>query len=372
VGEEIEQIRSKVSTNDAAAWEAMQRAKQTESEVDALVRARDVPAALAKISEADSALANVEPMDTDWRTPIVERAWLGYRAARLVGSGPEYPKWIDRGLAHADRALAKAPNDPDAIEIRGTLHYLQWLTNLAPNPDAATALLTSAEQDLRATTVANAQRATAWNTLSHLLLNKGQLSEAKLAAETAYRTDPFLTNVEATILRLFLASLDLQYREEAEKWCTELRSRFPQSYRATECKLWLYALPAAEKPNMRDVWATYEEYVKVSPANVQEFDKLKGKMMVGLAYVRAGQLDSAKAIAESAQGDPQIDPRGETTNLAAIIYTQSGDKDSALELIAKWFAANPQQRGVAANDKAWWLKDLRSDPRYKALVKGSS
>jgi tetratricopeptide (TPR) repeat protein len=178
--------------------------------------------------------------------------------------------------------------------------------------------------------------------------------------------------VDLTIHRLFLASLDLQFREEAQKWCTELGARFPQSYRSTECRLWLYALPASTKPNMQEVWKTYDEYVKASPANVQEFDKLKGKMIVGLAFLRAGFPDSAKAIAESEQGDPQVDPRGETTNLAAIIYAQAGDKDTAIELITKWFAANPQQRATAANDKAWWLRDLRSDPRYKALVKASN
>jgi TolB-like protein len=373
VGKEIQELTSKVSTRDPAAWEAMQRASQTLSEVDALIKARDVPAALQKVSEADAALAKVETMDPDWRAPIVQRAWLGYRTARLVTSNsPDYTKWIDGGLAHADRALKKAPNDPDAIEARGTLHYLQWLTNLAPNPAAAAALMASAEADLRVTTEANAQRASAWNTLSHLLLNKGQLSEAKLAAETAYQVDPFLTNADLTIHRLFLASLDLQMREEADKWCTELRARFPQSYRSTECKLWLYALPTSTKPDMQEVWRTYDEYVKVSPANVQEFDKLKGKMIVGLAYLRAGLPDSAKALAESAQGDPQVDPRGETTNLAAIIYAQAGDKDTAIDLITKWFAANPQQRATAANDKAWWLRDLRSDPRYKALVKSSN
>jgi hypothetical protein len=32
---------------------------------------------------------------------------------------------------------------------------------------------------------------------------------------------------------------------------------------------------------MTEVWKTYDEYIKVSPANDQEFNKLKGKMMVG-------------------------------------------------------------------------------------------
>ena len=83
--------------------------------------------------------------------------------------------------------------------------------------------------------------------------------------------------------------------------------------------------------------------------------------------------DSAKAIAASAQGDPQIDPRGETINLAAIIYAQTGEKDKAIDLMARWYAANPQQRAIAAtNDQGWWLESIRNEPRYKALLKGAN
>lgn len=373
LGQEMQELVSRVGTRNDAAWDALQHARQTEADVDALVRAHDVPAAVAKLSAADTALAAVESIDKNWPTPSVDRAWLGFKAARLVGpSDSSFTRWIDAGLADAGKALARAPNNVDAIEARGTLHYLQWLYNLAPNPAAADALLASSERDLRTVTQANDQRASAWNTLSHLLINKGQLAEAKLAAENAYKADPYLTDVDKTILRLFLASLDLGIRPEAERWCTEGRTRFPKSYRFTECKLWLYSLPAPTPPNMADVWKTYDEYVGASPTNVQPFDKLKGKMMVALALVRAGQMDSAQSLAKSAEGDPQIDPTGELTNLASIVFAQSGHKDAAIDLVARFLAANPQQRAFAAKDESWWLKDLRSDPRYQALLKGAN
>ena len=370
VGQEVQEISARVGTENPAAWEAFQRARQTVSEVEALIQAGDIPAAKRRVPEADAKLAGAEALDRRWRTPIIDRGWLAYAAAlRLYRAGPDYVKSIDAGLANVDRALAMAPDDIGAIELRGTLHYLQWLTNLAPNPSAAAALLTSAEQDLTAATNRSTQPARAWNVLSHLRLNKSQLAEAKLAAENAYKLDPYLTNVEATILRLFLASLDMQLREEAEKWCAELRGRFPGNYRSVECKLWLYALPADTKPDMQEVWTTYDEYVKASPANVVEFDKLKGKMMAGFALLRAGMPDSARAIAAEAQGDPQVDPRGETINLAAMIYAQAGDKGKAIDLLARWYAANPHQRGLAASDQGWWLKSLRAEPRYQALIK---
>jgi serine/threonine-protein kinase len=370
VGEEIQELVSRVGTRNAAAWGAMQRARETEAEIDGLVEAGDVPAALRKAAAADSALANIETLDPNWTRPIVERAWLGFRASRLLpGTSPDFTRWIDAGLANAERALKKSPSDAGALEARGTLHYWQWLNNLAPNPAASAALFASAERDLRAATAANDHSATAWNYLSHLLINKGELPEAKMAAENAYRTDPYLTDADKTILRLFFASLDMNVPVEAAKWCNEGRSRFPQNYLFTECKLWLYALPASAPPDMREVWATYDDYVEMSPANVREFDKLKGKMMVALALVRAGMKDSAEAMAAANQSDAQIDPNGELTNLAINVYAQSGNKDAALDLIARYLAANPQQRESAAKDNSWWLKDLRSDPRYQALVK---
>jgi eukaryotic-like serine/threonine-protein kinase len=369
VGEEIQQLVSKVGTRNAAAWDAMQRARQTISEIDALMKARDVPAALQKIDEADAALAKVEGIDGTWREPTVERAWLAYRASRITpASDPTFAKRIDAGLGHAERVLKQAPTDGDAIEARGSLHYWQWLNNVTKDSASAAALLTSAEKDLATATTTNTRRASAWNVLSHLLVNKGQLSQAKIAAENGYKADPYLTDVDRTIYRIFTTSLDLGLRPEATKWCNEGQSRFPGAYRFVQCRLWLYALPGP-KPDMAEVWKTYDEFVEASPADAQEFDKLKGKLMVGLAFLRAGQPDSAKALAAANQGDSNVDPSGDLTNIAAIIYEQAGDRDTALELTAKWLAINPQQRAFAAKDKSWWAENLRKDPRYTALVK---
>ena len=79
-----------------------------------------------------------------------------------------------------------------------------------------------------------------------------------------------------------------------------------------------------------------------------------------------------EAAERVARGDSQIDPSGELTNLAATVYAQLGDIDTAIELTAKYLAANPNKRAFAANDKSWWTKNLRSDPRYQALVKTSN
>jgi hypothetical protein len=120
---------------------------------------------------------------------------------------------------------------------------------------------------------------------------------------------------------------------------------------------------------MNEVRKVYEAYVKASPPTAQAFDKLKGRMMMGIAFVRANQLDSAKAIAENEQGNPSIDPRGELAYLGAIIFAQSGEPDKAIALLRRNMAQNPHQRAFAANDESWWLRELRQNPKYQALMK---
>jgi serine/threonine-protein kinase len=367
VGKEIKEIVSRAGTRNAAAWDAMQRARTTMGEIDALVRARALPAAFQKITDADSALAKVETIDKSWVEPVAERAWLAYRAARLIPpSDPNLLKTVNDGLGHAARALQMAPGDTNAIEARGTLTYWKWLNNLASSESDAKALFESAEKDLTVAT-GDKRRASAFNTLSHLLINKGELSMGKLNAENAFNADPYLTDVDRTIHRIVTSSLDLGLRDEADRWCKTGRERFPTNYRFSECQLWLYAMPG-QPFKVADVWAKYDEVVKNSPENLKEFIKLKDKMIVALALVRANQLDSAKSLAAASQGDSRIDPRGELTNLAVIVYAQSGDKDTALRLYAKYLAANPAQRAFAAKETAWWLEDLRKDPRWKSLV----
>jgi serine/threonine-protein kinase len=366
VGQEINELVSRAGTRNNAAWDALQKAKQTIGEVDGLVRARDIPGALAKIAQSDSVLAKVETIDKSWTTPIVERAWLAFRAARLLRpTEPAFKETLDRGLAHADRALKIAP-DTSALEVRGSLHYWQWLNNAIPAGTDPTALLDAAEKDLTAATGANS--ATAYNGLSHLLINRKRLYEAKQAAEAAYKADPYLTDVDRTIYRSFGASLDMGQQQEAAKSCAEGGRRYPENFLFTECKLWLYALPG-EPFKMADAWQTYDSLLKVVPANRLEFYKLKGKMILAIAYVRAGMPDSAKALAAANTGDAQIDPRLELANLAAIVYFQAGDTETALDYFGKQLAANPQQRALADKDKSWWLEKLRPDPRYQRLVK---
>ena len=369
LGEPTLEIPQRWGTRNPEAWAAMQRARRAVMAFDSTRRSGDTAHAIAIAAQADSSLAVAQRMDEYWADPHIERASLAYSFVRLVGAAnAEFVARVDSGLSHAGTAVELAPNDWRALEVRGMLRYWQWLTSLAPDSAAAAAVFLSAEQDLTAAASRQRSQAGAWNALSHLLLNKGQLQRASMAAERAFELDAYLPNIDLTIYRLFAASLDMAYTEQARKWCGEGRRRYPTNFRFAECALWLSSLPDA-KPDMYHVWTRYREYVNGSPERWRGFNALKGRMMVALAAERAGLPDSARHLVAVSMGDTIIDPRGELVNLAIVVYTRLGDRDKAIELLSRDVKARPARRTALANDRSWWLRDLRSDPRYQALIR---
>jgi tetratricopeptide (TPR) repeat protein len=301
--------------------------------------------------------------------PVTQRGWLKYRRSRIAGSFDKsyYDSWTKAGLAHADRALKLKADDPDALELRGTLLYWRWLLNLEPSAGAAANLLTDAEAALRASVAANPIQASAWNSLSHLLINKQETAEAKLAALRAYEADPYLTNANLTLWRLFSTSVDLEDSHEAHHWCEEGARRFPEDPRFAECRIWL-SFMKGEKAQVDSAWQELADYVRLSPPAIRDFRQLRGQMLVGIVLARAGLKDSARAVMMRSRADASQDPTRELSQLEAVGRTILGDRDEAVTLLGNWLATNPQQRASLAKDNTWWFKDLLTDPRYRALV----
>jgi hypothetical protein len=75
-------------------------------------------------------------------------------------------------------------------------------------------------------------------------------------------------------------------------------------------------------------------------------------------------------VARRSEGDPNIDSNRNLAELAVHVYTILGDKDAALNQLSIYLAANPQTRESMAKDQSWQFRELRSDPRYAALVGG--
>ena len=369
LGQEITLRESRQGTTSTKAWELLQRAEQTSKDVDPLLASGDTAAAGRRLLSADSILGAAEAADPKWSAPAVMRGWLDYRQTDLVSGLDKnvYGKWLGEGLKHANHALELKPNDPDGLELRGTLRYWRYLINLEPDPTAAAKLLAEAQQDLQGAVNGNPNAAVAWTWLSHLLMNQSQTSEAKLAAMKAYEADPYLSTVRVTIWRLFQASLDLEDAAESTRWCQEGQRRFPEYHRFTECQLWLFALKGV-KPDVPKAWELLGQYVKLAPGSSREFIRHQGQMLVAMAIARAGLTDSARAVAVRARADATVDPTRDLAQVEAAARLIMGDKDEALRLLATYVAANPQSRASMAKDQTWWFQDLRSDPRWRSLL----
>jgi serine/threonine-protein kinase len=375
LGPEIEDIVNRPGTSNTQAWEALQRAKQTLAGVDEARASGGVQAAVDRLSAADGELAAVEEMDKKWVTPIVLRGFAAHRKMQLIGNTDpsQIPKWLDVAAGHAERALALSPQNADALELRGTVRYFRWAYNQSSTDlAAATKLMRDAEADFQAAVKANPLQATAWNGLSYVLNAENKYANAKLAAQTAYESDPYLKDIDRTIWRLFQNSYALNNLTESKKWCDLGRQRAPDNFRFIQCRLQLFSLPG-QKPSVDSIWTVYRDFVDKSPANVKEFNKLKGGMLAAAALARAGvSPDSVRAVIMRSRGNSTVDPTSELLSWEAQVRAQIGDKEDVIKLLTKFFAANPQYRPFAKDDDSWWWDSVKEDPSYKALVGGGS
>ncbi len=229
--------------------------------------------------------------------------------------------------------------------------------------------MAAAEADLAASIKANPAQASAMNVLSHLLIVEGRTSDGKLTAGDAYKADPYLTDANKTVWRLFQASMDLDLTTESKKWCDEGARRFPADYRFSECRLWILMLRGLDpKPTADQFWKAYDAFIEADKVDPPEFAKRKGMMLAAMGLNRAGLADSARSMISRAQADESIDPTGDLAYLEAMARAQLDEKDKAISLLSRYYAKNPQRKAFLSRDEAWYFKSLENEPRYKSLV----
>src|SRR5207237_9908334 len=160
--------------------------------------------------------------------PIVARCLGAGRQERLTRDPAQAQKWIETGIAHADRAIALAPKSADALELRGTLRVRPIARGFVEDQRKVEDLVGLAEQDLRAAIAINPTQANALNVLSAIQYLKHDAVESHNLAQRAYEADAYLTAAPDVLWRLYVTSYDLQSFVNAQKWCDELTRRFPQ------------------------------------------------------------------------------------------------------------------------------------------------
>jgi TolB-like protein/tRNA A-37 threonylcarbamoyl transferase component Bud32 len=372
LGEEIRLRDQRNRAHNTAAWALLQRAEQARKQAEALAATNDTTGAAERaFSQADTLYAQAGLADPRWSDPLQRRAVVAYRRSRLAAKNQvEAKAWIDKGERFADSALALAPMDPDALEARGTLRYWSWILGIQADPTAAKKLLADAQADLEAAVKVRPAQAGAWAMLSHLYNNRtGGETDAKLAGIRAYEADAYLSNADQILWRLFLSSYDLTQFVDATQWCDEGHRRFPTDYRFVKCQLWLFTTKA-KNPDIKEAWHLADSVAKLAPADRKEFERLEGRLIAGMVLARAGLPDSAKQVARTSRGSPEVDPYHDLLLDDSYVHLLAGDRDGALNSLKLFLAANPERRSGMREDPGWWFRTLAEDPKYQALVSG--
>ena len=370
IGDEVSRVRARnEGTRSSDAWTFSQRAERERKDGEALVRSNEAEA-VARLLAADSLQALASQADPKWTEPLVQRARIAIRMARLPSQRSRAGRWIDSGLVYAERALKIDPRDAGALEQRGTLRFTMYRLGLAAEKSEQEALLRSTEEDLKAAVQQDKDRATAWYTLSQFHYEKPDVLEANLAAQNAYEADAYLTSAPAILWRLWATSYDLQQWAKASDWCHTGRRRFPDRADFVLCDLYMY-IPKATAADIPDAWRLLSEYeARLTEAEKPVQSRL-GRILVAAAIANAGLKDSARKVLDAAKADASVDPQRELLGYQAIVRSRLGDRDDAIAFLKEYLTANPTHRSGLRKYNGWWWKDLEGDPRFRELT-GSS
>src|SRR3989441_872465 len=365
LGEEVRLREERTETSNAAAWAAVQQAERARRDAVAPGATEGVTA--QPYARAGSLLAEAEALDGGWVEPIVQRARVAYDRSRIARNPPDVDKALQVALRHAERALRRNPESPDALEIRGRIRFARYARGLEPDAAAAERLLAMARTDLEDATRLNPNQVIAWTVLSRLYYDEEDLVAANRAARAAYDGDAYLAGVDVILYRLYATSYDLELFQPAIDWCDKGRRRFPSDARFVECQLLLLSTKAKD-PDVAQAWRLAAEAVQLSPERDRALKRLYEQVWVAAVLGRAGLKDSARRVLQRSRGSPDIDPEREILGFQAAVYTMLGDKEAALRLLSEYLVANPRHREGFRKNVHWWWRSLQEEPRFKALI----
>jgi eukaryotic-like serine/threonine-protein kinase len=366
LGAQIQARSSRAATRSERAWELAQRAEALRDEV---TLGTVSGSATAQLLLADSLAAQAEQEDSRWAQPIVLRGWLEFDLASVpwrgtpmkgVVGGVTTQDWLRRALAHADRALRVQPDDPAALELRGTVLYRTWWGGTD-----STVSLNDAEHDLRAAAqIPSPVQGRAWGMLSAALQLQGNMEQALDAAEHAYAADAFLTNAKEIVFRLFYASFHLEHYADALNWCDTGRRRFPADWLFLQCQLTLLAWSPDVRPSVAAAWRVIDDIRMVEPPQTQGWATPRLRMMTATVIARAGLPDSAEHVIGAARAAAPDDP--ELLYLEALARVRLSQPDLAVQLLAKLLQGSPDFRPYLRRDVQ--LRSLGHNPAFQRLV----
>jgi tetratricopeptide (TPR) repeat protein len=205
--------------------------------------------------------------------------------------------------------------------------------------------------------------------LSHVYYATRDVPGALLAARRAYEEDAYLEDNDRTLLRLFWGSVDLEQFSEARRWCAEGGRRFRSDHRFVQCQLWLMVTPAVRgEPD--HAWRLLARLDTLAPAARRPYMVAEGRILVAGALAKAGQVDSARRILMRGRGaiTHEVDPEQNLLAREAYVRTLTQDPDTAINLLKRYVAANPEHPFAAQANTTWWWRELKSHPRWREVA----
>ncbi len=366
VGQEVRLRASRAGTQNPTAWSLVQRAQKLSRDADALGKNGNTDGAAKLLLSTDTLLAQAEALDGSWAEPIVLRAATAFKQEQLSNDLPVEQKAIETGIAHADRAIALDPRNADAFQWRGSLRIQLIALGLVEERRKVDEVVRLAGADLRKAIEINPTQAVALYELSRLQYVGGDAVESYNLARRAYEADAYLTAAPDILWRLYVTSYDLGSFVNAEKWCDQLNERFPSSFDAARCQLWI--MTAGTNRDPAEAAKRAARYVSAAPPQSKDYIKREGQIVVADVLGFAGQKDSARKVLVAARADRKIDPRGELQGLEAFVRAQIGDKKEAIDILQKYLTDHPEHRDGFTKARAWWWRPIEDDPRFKSLI----
>jgi serine/threonine-protein kinase len=372
LGEEVRIRERRAGTNDDAAWLLVQRAEQLRA--DAFDYEEEEPERAERMYlEADSLAAVAADRDERWAEPVTLRGWISYDLAYLADNRQGRIERREAAVQFASEAISRDQAYADAHHLRGRTRHQLYRMGVSPDDREQDLLLDSAQADLQAAVEHDATMADAWFALSNLHYDREDNQAAVMAAREAYQADRFLSNMDANLLQLYQTHYDLEQFRDADTWCREGASLFPDDWRFLECQLTMMITPWREAE--RDVDRAWQLATALDTLAPDELVGLRARMWVAGTLARTGWPDSARAVVAATQADPGVDPQLQLANDEAFVRIILGqeaedeavrlrEQDEAIELLRRYNAANRGHGLETDRDLHWWWRPLRDHPRF--------
>jgi len=364
-----------IATRSARARELAWRADRLREEADTLSASRDtidLRRALVLSRQADSLLSLAVQADARWIGPLVNRGWVALEIA-LRQAGTEREAAFASTMAYAAQALARDSLNASALELRGTARYYRADRGLVDENDVAN-VLSQADADLAKAIEVDSTRAAAWGMLSRVRSALGDVTDAERKANTAFAMDAYLSDARSILFALYGATLLSGSMDASWRWCRRGALEFPKDVRFVTCRLTLFAEDLSKTPDVDAAKALLAEADRLDPperagARGKPWLPIYREMMLAVILARAGERESARAIAARAERKVENDGvmRIDLAYEMALLELNLDNRARAIALLADFLRVRPYLRQQVSRDPRW--KRLQPDAGFQRVLR---